>query len=32
MTKSSKHRECKRIRYDRSEAKFMLRLFRKDLF
>ena len=23
MTKSSKHRECKRVRYDRSEDKFM---------
>lgn len=29
MTKSSKHRECKRVRYDRSEAKFMYDFFEK---
>ena len=29
MTKSSKHRECKRIRYGRSEAKFMYDFFEK---
>lgn len=29
MTKSSKHRECERIRYDRSEAKFMYDFFEK---
>ena len=32
MIKSSKHRECKRVRYDRSEAKFMYDFFEKISF